>query len=94
MHCLVDQVVRCKLLAYMLQVSMKINIKVKTNRNESRVIKKDFAEYEVWVKSPPVKGLANKELINTLSNYFNVKPYNLRIVKGLTSSIKIVELTK
>ena len=57
-------------------------------------IKKDFAEYEVWVKSPPLKGLANKELINTLSNYFNVKPYNLRIVKGLTSSIKIVELTK
>lgn len=73
---------------------MKINIKVKTNRNESRVIKKEFAEYEVWVKSPPVKGLANKELLNTLSSYFNVKPYNLRIVRGLTSSIKVVDLTE
>ena len=73
---------------------MGINIHVKTNKDESKVIKKKFAEYEVWVKSPPVRGLANKEAIETLANYFSVKTYNLRIVKGLTSPNKIIELNK
>ncbi len=73
---------------------MRINIKVKVGKKEIRVIKHDFGEYEVWVKSFPTKGRANKELISVLADYFSVKPYNLRIVKGLTSSNKIVELTK
>lgn len=72
---------------------MRIDIHVKSGKNEGRVIKKGFADYEVWVKSPPLKGLANKELIITLANYFNVKPYKLRIVKGHTSPLKIVELS-
>ena len=73
---------------------MRMNVSVKTGKSESKVIKKDFADYEVWVKARPVKGAANKELIEVLSDYFNLKPYNLRIVKGLTSSNKIVEMTK
>ena len=73
---------------------MRMDVHVKSGKKENKVIKKNFGEYEVWVKSPPVKGQANKELIQVLANYFSVKPYNLRIVKGLTSSIKVVELTK
>lgn len=67
---------------------------MKTGKNESKVIKKDFADYEVWLKARPVKGAANKELIEVLANYFNRKPYEIRIVKGLTMPIKIIELTK
>lgn len=73
---------------------MRITVYVKTRKNESKVIKKNFAEYEVWVKSAPIKGSANKELIKTLADYFNVKTYNLRIIKGVTSSVKIIELSK
>ena len=71
-----------------------MDIKVKAGKNENKVIKKGFCDYEVWVKSPPTKGLANKELIKVLADYFNVKPYNLRIVTGITSPNKIVELKK
>ncbi len=73
---------------------MRINVHIKTGKNESKVIKKDFGEYEVWVKARPVKGAANKELIKVLADYFNVKPYCLRITKGLISPIKTVELRK
>ena len=73
---------------------MRINVLVKAGKKESRVIKKDFGEYEVWVKARPVKGAANKEIIEVLANYFSVKPYNLRIAKGLTSPLKVIELTK
>ena len=73
---------------------MRIDVYLKHSKNESKVIKIDFAKYEVWVKSPPFKGRANKELIEVLANYFNVKSYNLRIAKGLTNPNKTLELTK
>jgi uncharacterized protein len=73
---------------------MDLEIYIKTQKNEARVIKTKFGEYEVWVKSPPVKGRANKELLEVLALYFNAKPYNFRIKKGLTSPRKIVEFAK
>jgi uncharacterized protein YggU (UPF0235/DUF167 family) len=73
---------------------MRINVLVKTSKSEVKVIRKEFGEYEVWLKSRPVKGQANKDLISTLADYFNVKPYNLRIVKGFTSPKKVIELAK
>ena len=73
---------------------MDINVRVKTGKSINKVIKKDFAQYEVWVKAPPFKGLANKELIKILADYFNTKPSNLRIVKGLTSPVKILRYSK
>ena len=73
---------------------MRMDVSVKTRKEKTNVIKKGFGNYEVWVKAPPYKGMANKEVISVLANYFSVKPYNLRIVKGLTSSLKVVELSK
>lgn len=73
---------------------MRMDVLVKTGKNENKVIKRDFAKYEVWVKARPVKGAANKEVIKVLADYFSVKTFNLRIVKGLTSPLKIIELSK
>lgn len=72
---------------------MRMDVEVKTGKNKTCVTKKDFGKYEVWLRSLPIKGAANKELIELLANYFNVKKYQLRIVKGLTSPKKIIELT-
>jgi len=73
---------------------MKIKVSVKTGKRRNKVVKHDFADYEVWVKARPVKGAANKELINVLADYFNTKAYNLRILKGLTLPVKIIELAE
>lgn len=73
---------------------MDISVLVKTGKKESKVIKNDFGNYVVWVKSPPVKGLANKELIEVLANYFNTKANNLRIIKGFKIPHKTLRLTK
>jgi uncharacterized protein (TIGR00251 family) len=71
---------------------MKISVKVKTGKNESKVRKIGENEYEVLMKSRPVKGAANKELIGLLSNHFDVKKHNIRIASGLTSSRKVIEV--
>lgn len=71
---------------------MRIEVKVKPGKKEAKVIKHDFAQYEVWVKSRPVKGTANKEALSLLSTYFGVKNYHIRLVSGLISPIKIFEI--
>ena len=71
---------------------MRINVKVKTGKNKSQVIKNGFADYEVWVKAQPVRGAANKEVIDVLAKYFNVKKFELRIITGLMVSKKIIEI--
>lgn len=71
---------------------MKIEVKVKPGKKETKVIKHDFAKYEVWVKSRPIKGAANKETHSLLCTYFGIKNYHIRLVSGLTSQIKIFEI--
>lgn len=73
---------------------MRFDVKVKTGKGETKVIKKGFGKYEVWVKARPVKGAANKELLRVLADYFNVKPSNLRIIRGLKTSNKILDISK
>jgi len=67
---------------------MKINIKVKPNSATQEIEKKgDY--YLVKLKSSPVDGKANLELIKILSKYFKKEA---RIKSGFTSRKKIVEI--
>ncbi|MBU4069610.1 MAG: DUF167 domain-containing protein [Nanoarchaeota archaeon] len=67
---------------------MKINIKVKPNSATQEIEKKgDY--YLVKLKSSPVDGKANLELIKILSKYFKKEA---RIKSGFTSRKKIVEM--
>jgi len=59
---------------------------------------KDFLRIEgnriiVGLTSKPEKGKANLELIRKLAKHFKVPPSHVRIVAGLKSRRKIVEIT-
>ena len=71
---------------------MRINVHVKTGKKQQYVLKKDNGEFDVWIKAKPVKGAANKELLTVLSDYFKAKHKNISIVRGLTSSRKIIDV--
>ena len=49
---------------------------------------------KVHLAAQPVKGRANKALIELLSKHFNVKKINIKIIKGLTSNKKEIDLIK
>ncbi len=49
-------------------------------------------EYKVYVKSPPTKGKANKELIEILAKYFGLAKSKIKIVKGVASREKVIEI--
>ncbi len=71
---------------------MRIMVKAKPNAKEEKVEKISDTEFIVSVKEPPVKGLANKAIIRTLADYFNVVQVRVRIVSGYTSRQKVVEI--
>jgi len=59
--------------------------------------RKDFLKIEknriiVGLTSGPEKGKANLELIKKLAKHFKVSPSHIRIVAGLKSRRKIVEI--
>jgi uncharacterized protein (TIGR00251 family) len=59
---------------------------------------KDFveisgAEITIGVKSRPVGGAANKEIIKKLAKHFGVSSANVSIKSGHKSKTKIVEIT-
>jgi uncharacterized protein (TIGR00251 family) len=49
-------------------------------------------EIEVWIRSPPERGRANRELVKKLAEYFGVPEAGVWIVSGLASKKKIVEI--
>lgn len=52
----------------------------------------DGNEITVSIKSRPERGKANMELIKKLSKHFNVPEGNVKIISGLTSRKKMVEI--
>jgi len=47
----------------------------------------------ISVKAPPKKGEANKDVVELMSDVFNVPTKNITILSGQTASLKRVELT-
>ena len=48
---------------------------------------------KVRLTSPPVEGKANKQLITFLSENFNIKKSEIKIVSGLKSREKLIEIS-
>jgi len=71
---------------------MKISIKVKPNAEENKVEEMGHNQFLVKVKAPPKENKANKEVIETLAEYFNLPQSEISIVAGLRSRQKIVNI--
>jgi uncharacterized protein (TIGR00251 family) len=47
---------------------------------------------KVKLTAPPVEGAANEQLIDVLAEVLGVKRSNIRIVKGRSAKVKVVEI--
>jgi uncharacterized protein (TIGR00251 family) len=71
---------------------MFLKVKVKANARINSIEKMEGEFLVVKVKSPREKGLANKHLIQTLSDEFKVPKSAIFIKSGETSTKKILEI--
>jgi uncharacterized protein YggU (UPF0235/DUF167 family) len=71
---------------------MKIDIRVIPNAKIAKVDKNNDGSLKVWVKGKPFRGEASLEVIDALSNYYKIPKSSIRVIKGLTSRNKVVEV--
>lgn len=71
---------------------MKKQVKVKPNSRQQKIEEQTDGSLTVHLKSPPVDGKANDELIQILSKKFEVPKSRIRIKSGLSSKNKLIEI--
>ncbi|PLX27014.1 YggU family protein [Candidatus Parcubacteria bacterium] len=71
----------------------KINIRVLPRSSKNEIVG-EMADRTLKVKltAPPVDGEANKKLIELLAKHFGVSKSKIKIVRGLTSKNKVIEI--
>jgi uncharacterized protein len=71
---------------------MHKKVKVKPNSKQQKIHEQADGSLTVHLKSSPVDGKANEELIKLLSEKFDVPKSYIRIKSGLSSRQKLVEI--
>ena len=71
---------------------MKKQVKVKPNSKRQSIEEQPDGSLKVHLKSPPVDGKANEELIALLAVRYNVSKSKVSIKSGLASKTKLVEI--
>lgn len=71
---------------------MQIKVRVTPRSSKSEVMGEKEGVLIVKLKSAPVDGEANAELIRVLADYFDCAKSNIGITKGSTTKIKMIEI--
>lgn len=72
--------------------SWVIQIKVKPNSRASVLEQKDDGTWLAQIKSPPVDGKANEELIELVAKYFDCRKSDVSIKSGGSGRVKLVRI--
>lgn len=71
---------------------MQKRVKVKPNSRITKIVEEEDGSLTVHLKSPPIDGKANEELIKVLADKYDVPKSRITIKLGLTSRQKLVEI--
>ncbi len=71
---------------------MLVSVKVKPNSKKPRIEEAPDGSLTAYLKSPPVEGKANQELIERMAERFGVPKSRVRIKSGLGSRTKVVDV--
>lgn len=70
----------------------RIQVKVKPNARQSSLEPQEDGSWLALLKSPPVDGKANQELIALVAGQFSVRKAQVRIKAGASGRSKLVEI--
>jgi uncharacterized protein len=69
-----------------------IQVKVKPNSRASVLEQKDDGTWLAQVKSPPVDGKANEELLTLVSKHFECRKGDVSIKAGASARVKLIRI--
>lgn len=73
---------------------MQIKVKVKPNSKQQKIVEETDGSFTIYLKSPPVDGKANAELIKLLAEQFDVPKSHITIKSGLSARQKFIEIAQ
>ena len=71
-----------------------VQIKVKPNSRASLLEQNEDGTWVAQLKSPPVDGKANEELIGLVAKHFRVRKSEVSIKSGGSSRLKLIQITQ
>ena len=71
---------------------MYIKVKVITGAKKEKIFKKSKDHFDISVKEPAERNVANKRIVELVREYFKVYNGDIRIVSGHHSPSKIISL--
>ncbi len=71
---------------------MKIEVKVVSNAKKIKIEKLGAHKFKVYLTQKPQNNKANEQLLEILSEFLNIKKSNIKILKGLCSRQKLIEI--
>lgn len=71
---------------------MYIKVKVHAGEKKNELKQKSQDAFEVWVKAPAERGLANEAVRAILAEHLGIEAKKLHLIKGATSPAKIYEV--
>jgi uncharacterized protein (TIGR00251 family) len=71
-----------------------LTVRVQPRASSQQLEKISENEFRARLTSVPEKGKANAELLELLADYLDVPVSRLRLVRGQTARIKVVEITE
>ena len=72
--------------------TQKLAVKVKPNSSQSRLEQQADGSWIAWLKSPPVEGKANKELIALVAKELGVSKSRVSLSGGGKSRLKRLQI--
>lgn len=72
--------------------SRVIQVRVKPNARASLLEQKEDGSWLAQIKSPPVDGKANEELIALVAKYFECRKSSVSIRAGASGRVKLVRI--
>ena len=69
---------------------LEVRVIPKSSRN---FVKKEKDYFKVHLTKPAQDGLANTKLLELLSEFLNIKKYQIKIIKGHKTRHKLVEVS-
>nr|WP_242027832.1 DUF167 domain-containing protein [Limnothrix sp. FACHB-1083] len=71
---------------------MKLAVKVKPNSKQQKIVEEADGGLTIFLKSPPIDGKANRELIQLLAAHLGVSKSAITIKVGQAGRQKIIEV--
>lgn len=68
------------------------NVRVVPKSSKSEIVGEHDGALKIKIKSPPIDGAANAELIKVLAKFFDVPKSAVEILKGQTSKTKQIKI--